>query len=64
VIGSMLQPAYVQDARATYAAGRMPAREFKRIEHRALDQVIAMQDACGWTSCPTVRCGASCSPAC
>ena len=47
VIGSLLRPRYLSEARAALAAGRMSNEEFKRIEDRAVDQVIAMQEGCG-----------------
>ena len=47
VIGSLLRPHYLSQARAALAAGRVNAEEFKRIEDRAVDQAIAMQEACG-----------------
>jgi 5-methyltetrahydropteroyltriglutamate--homocysteine methyltransferase len=47
VIGSLLRPHYLTEARAALATGTMPAHEFKRIEDRAVDQAIAMQEGCG-----------------
>jgi 5-methyltetrahydropteroyltriglutamate--homocysteine methyltransferase len=47
VIGSLLRPSYLSEARAALAAGRMSDEEFKRIEDRAVDQAIAMQEGCG-----------------
>jgi 5-methyltetrahydropteroyltriglutamate--homocysteine methyltransferase len=47
VIGSMLRPAYLHRAREAFEAGELPAGEFKRIEDRAVDQVIAMQEGAG-----------------
>src|SRR5256884_6660665 len=47
VIGSLLRPRYLSEARAALAAGRISNTEFKRIEDRAVDQAIAMQEACG-----------------
>ena len=47
VIGSLLRPRYLSEARAALAAGRISDSEFKRIEDRAVDQAIAMQEACG-----------------
>ncbi len=47
VIGSLLRPRYLSQARAALAEGRIEASEFKRIEDRAVDQAIAMQEACG-----------------
>jgi 5-methyltetrahydropteroyltriglutamate--homocysteine methyltransferase len=47
VIGSLLRPRYLQQARDAYEAGQLPAPEFKRIEDRAVDQAIAMQEGIG-----------------
>jgi len=47
VIGSLLRPRYLQQARDAYAAGQLPAPDFKRIEDRAVDQAIAMQEGVG-----------------
>jgi methionine synthase II (cobalamin-independent) len=47
VIGSLLRPRYLSEARAELAAGRISNEEFKRIEDRAVDQAIAMQEAVG-----------------
>lgn len=47
VVGSMLRPAYLKEARAALEAGQMPIQRFKRIEDRAVDQVIATQEGSG-----------------
>ena len=47
VIGSMLRPAYLMEARAALEEGALPASDFKRLEDRAVDQVIAMQEGSG-----------------
>ncbi len=47
VIGSLLRPGYLSQARDAYAAGQLAAPEFKRIEDRAVDQAIAMQEGAG-----------------
>jgi 5-methyltetrahydropteroyltriglutamate--homocysteine methyltransferase len=47
VIGSLLRPRYLTDARDAYAAGQLGAPEFKRIEDRAVDEAIAMQEGIG-----------------
>ena len=47
VIGSLLRPRYLSEAQAALAAGRISNTEFKRIEDRAVDQAIAMQEGCG-----------------
>lgn len=47
VLGSLLRPKYLSDARADVDAGRITAQEFKRIEDRAVDQAIAIQEGSG-----------------
>ncbi|MGH3205243.1 MAG: hypothetical protein ACRDP5_24815, partial [Streptosporangiaceae bacterium] len=47
VIGSLLRPRYLSEARDALAAGRISNEEFKRIEDRAVDQAIAMQEGVG-----------------
>lgn len=47
IIGSMLRPPYLKEARAAHDAGRLSHAEFKRIEDRAVDQAIAKQEATG-----------------
>ena len=47
VIGSMLRPSYLKEARAAFEQGELPVRDFKRVEDRAVDQVIAMQEGTG-----------------
>jgi len=47
VIGSLLRPRYLTQARDAVASGRLSAPEFKRIEDRAVDQAIAMQEGVG-----------------
>jgi 5-methyltetrahydropteroyltriglutamate--homocysteine methyltransferase len=47
VIGSMLRPAYLMEARAAFEQGALPASDFKRLEDRAVDQVIAIQEGSG-----------------
>nr|MBA3951719.1 5-methyltetrahydropteroyltriglutamate--homocysteine S-methyltransferase [Rubrobacter sp.] len=37
VVGSLLRPPELLDARGRYAAAKIPAPEFKRIEDRAVD---------------------------
>jgi 5-methyltetrahydropteroyltriglutamate--homocysteine methyltransferase len=46
-IGSLLRPSYLADARAAFEAGRLGAAEFKRIEDRAVDEAVALQEAAG-----------------
>jgi len=47
VIGSLLRPRYLTRARDANAAGQLSAPDFKRIEDRAVDQAIAMQEGIG-----------------
>jgi len=43
VVGSLLRPAYLKEARARHEAGALSDVEFKRIEDRAVDEAIALQ---------------------
>src|ERR1700683_1490601 len=43
----MLRPEYLKRARKEWQAGSMPTREFKRLEDRAVDEAIALQEKCG-----------------
>src|SRR3954452_5739787 len=47
VVGSLLRPAFLKSARADLEAGRLGPPEFKRIEDRAVDEAIALQQSCG-----------------
>lgn len=47
VIGSMLRPAYLKDARKRWAAGTLGTLDFKRVEDRAVDGMIALQERYG-----------------
>jgi 5-methyltetrahydropteroyltriglutamate--homocysteine methyltransferase len=47
VIGSLLRPRYLAEARAALDAGRVSAAEFKVTEDRAVDAAIAMQEGVG-----------------
>src|SRR5687767_6918902 len=47
VVGSLLRPAYLKEARARRDEGSMGAPEFKRIEDRAVDEALALQTAAG-----------------
>jgi len=46
-IGSLLRPAYLKDARKAWGAGKLSPPEFKRVEDRAVDEAIALQEAAG-----------------
>jgi 5-methyltetrahydropteroyltriglutamate--homocysteine methyltransferase len=47
VIGSLLRPRYLTQARASRESGQLAAPAFKRIEDSAVDQAIAMQEGAG-----------------
>ena len=47
VVGSLLRPRYLSEARAALDAGQIASPAFKRIEDRAVDQGIALQEGCG-----------------
>jgi 5-methyltetrahydropteroyltriglutamate--homocysteine methyltransferase len=47
VVGSLLRPAYLLEAREALEAGRIGPIEFKRVEDRAVDEVVQLQEACG-----------------
>jgi 5-methyltetrahydropteroyltriglutamate--homocysteine methyltransferase len=47
VIGSMLRPGWLKQARTDFAADRLSTLQFKRIEDRAVDEAIALQERCG-----------------
>lgn len=46
-IGSLLRPAYLKEARKAWGAKKLSTAEFKRVEDRAVDDAIAMQEAAG-----------------
>ena len=46
-IGSPLRPTYLKEARQAWEAGVLPTPEFKRIEDRAVDEALALQEAAG-----------------
>src|SRR3954470_3895152 len=47
VVGSLLRPAFLKSARADLEAGRLGPAEFKRVEDRAVDEAVALQESCG-----------------
>jgi len=47
VVGSLLRPAYLAEARREAESGRLGPADFKRIEDRAVDEAIALQEAAG-----------------
>src|SRR5262249_55214125 len=46
-IGSLRRPAYLKDARHAWMAGTLPTHEFKRVEDRAVDEALVLQEAAG-----------------
>jgi 5-methyltetrahydropteroyltriglutamate--homocysteine methyltransferase len=46
-VGSLLRPPALVEARAALEAGRLAPADFKRVEDRAVDQAIALQEAAG-----------------
>jgi 5-methyltetrahydropteroyltriglutamate--homocysteine methyltransferase len=47
VVGSLLRPAYLVEARAAHEAGRLAPDAFKRVEDRAVDEAVALQEEAG-----------------
>jgi 5-methyltetrahydropteroyltriglutamate--homocysteine methyltransferase len=47
VVGSLLRPSTLVQARESLATGRLSAPEFKRIEDRAVDEAVDLQEAAG-----------------
>jgi 5-methyltetrahydropteroyltriglutamate--homocysteine methyltransferase len=47
VVGSLLRPPYLVEARTAREAGRLPPAAFKRVEDRAVDEAVALQEAAG-----------------
>src|SRR4029453_8167353 len=47
VIGSLLRPQYLKDARKQWETGTLSTREFKQSEDRAVDEMIKLQEQCG-----------------
>ena len=47
VVGSLLRPAFLVDARAAFEAGRLSAMELKRVEDRAVDEAVGLQEETG-----------------
>lgn len=47
VVGSLLRPAYLKEARAQRDAGTIAPPEFKRVEDRAVDEALALQHDAG-----------------
>ncbi len=47
VVGSLLRPEYLKQARQKHETGQISESEFKRIEDRAVDEAIALQQRAG-----------------
>jgi 5-methyltetrahydropteroyltriglutamate--homocysteine methyltransferase len=47
VVGSLLRPAYLKEARAEYEAGKLGDQAFKQIEDRAVAEAIELQQRAG-----------------
>jgi 5-methyltetrahydropteroyltriglutamate--homocysteine methyltransferase len=47
VVGSLLRPTYLAEARKQYEAGSLNAAAFKAIEDKAVDEAINLQEAAG-----------------
>jgi methionine synthase II (cobalamin-independent) len=47
VVGSLLRPPYLAQAREALAAGRLAPAEFKRVEDRAVDEAVRLQEDAG-----------------
>ena len=47
VVGSLLRPDYLREARERLSNGDLSPAEFKRVEDRAVDEAIALQEAAG-----------------
>ncbi|HZO82348.1 MAG TPA: cobalamin-independent methionine synthase II family protein [Candidatus Binataceae bacterium] len=46
-IGSLLRPAYLREARRALRNGETSAAQYKRVEDRAVDEALALQEAAG-----------------
>jgi methionine synthase II (cobalamin-independent) len=47
VVGSLLRPSYLKDARGRHDAGKLSDAEFKQVEDRAVDEAVALQTRVG-----------------
>jgi len=47
VVGSLLRPEFLKQAREKHELGEMSEEEFKRMEDRAVDEAIALQERAG-----------------
>lgn len=49
MVGSLLRPPWLKEAREIRAAGDIPEAEFKRVEDRAVDEAVTLQEEAGLT---------------
>ena len=49
-VGSFLRPRYLLDARDAHAKGTLPAEELRKVEDRAVAEVVALQEAAGMSA--------------
>jgi len=47
VIGSLLRPGYLKEARTSWEAGKLPTSRFKLVEDRSVDDALRLQEAAG-----------------
>jgi 5-methyltetrahydropteroyltriglutamate--homocysteine methyltransferase len=47
VVGSLLRPTYLREARAQLEAGQLSPKDFKQVEDRAVREAVALQQAAG-----------------
>jgi 5-methyltetrahydropteroyltriglutamate--homocysteine methyltransferase len=47
VVGSLLRPPFLVEARKAHEAARLASDEFKRLEDRAVDEAVALQEEAG-----------------
>src|SRR5438067_9323496 len=47
VVGSLLRPTYLAEARKQFEAGELSAADFKTVEDRAVNEAIVLQETAG-----------------
>ena len=47
VVGSLLRPEYLKEARRRWEAGEIGSAEFKQVEDRAVDEAVRLQEEAG-----------------
>ena len=47
VVGSLLRPTYLLKARESFERGGLTAFDFKKLEDRAVDEAVALQEQAG-----------------